>query len=149
METTQQHLERILSLLGISAQVSATEHAGQHMIEITTETDASMLVGRGGETIQAINYLLKKMAEQQGVSTAFSVDVNGFRLKKITELENHAKLLAERARSLKYDVEMPPMSAYDRLVVHTALQGEPDVKTESQGEGSNRRLIIKYVGDHV
>lgn len=143
--TTQQHLEKILSLLGISAEVSRNEHAGQHILEVTTQ-EGSVLVGRGGETVQALNHILKKIAEKEGADTGFSVDVNGFRLKKITELEQHAKLLADRARSLKYDVEMPPMSAYDRLIVHTALQNEKDVTTESQGQGHERRLVIKYVG---
>jgi spoIIIJ-associated protein len=144
-QKTQQHIEKILTLLGVSAQVNPTEHAGQHIFELHTE-EGNILVGRGGEVVQALNYILKKIAEKEGTSTEFSVDVNGFRLHKIEELEQHAKLLAERARSLKYDVEMPPMSAYDRLIVHTVLQNEKDVKTESQGEGRDRRLIIKYVG---
>ena len=53
-------------------------------------------------------------------------------------------MMAERARSLQYDVELTPMSAYERLIVHTTLQNEPHVKTESQGEGYGRRIVIKY-----
>jgi spoIIIJ-associated protein len=53
-------------------------------------------------------------------------------------------MMAERARSLQYDVELSPMSAYERLIVHTTLQDAPNVKTESQGEGRNRRVVIKY-----
>lgn len=142
---TQHHIEKILSLLGIDGQVSLQEHTGQHIFEVSTE-EGSVLVGRGGEVVQALNYILKKIAEKEGAETNFSLDVNGFRLKKIEELEQHAKLLAERARSLKYDVEMPPMSGYERLIVHTVLQNEKDVKTESHGQGHDRRLVIKYVG---
>lgn len=144
-QKTQQHTEKILALLGVSARITPTEHAGQHILEVETD-EGNVLVGRGGEVVQALNYILKKIAEKEGSSTEFSVDVNGFRLHKIEELEQHAKLLAERARSLKYDVEMPPMTAYERLIVHTILQNEKDVKTESQGEGHDRRLVIKYVG---
>ena len=53
-------------------------------------------------------------------------------------------MMAERARSFQYDVELSPMSAYERLIVHTTLQGAPQVKTESQGEGRNRRVVIRY-----
>lgn len=143
---TQEHLKKILSLLGVSAEVSVAEHAGQHILQVET-AQGNVLVGRGGETVQALNHILKKIAEKEGAETSFSVDVNGFRLKKIAELEQHAKLLAERARSLKYDVEMPPMSAYERLIVHTVLQNEKDVSTESQGQGHDRRLVIKYTGE--
>jgi spoIIIJ-associated protein len=52
--------------------------------------------------------------------------------------------MAERARSFQYDVELSPMSAYERLIVHTTLQNAPNVKTESLGEGRNRRVVIKY-----
>jgi spoIIIJ-associated protein len=74
----------------------------------------------------------------------FLIDVNGYRTQKIKDLQNKALMMAERARSLQYDVELSPMSAYERLIVHTTLQDAPNVKTESQGEGRNRRVVIKY-----
>jgi len=142
---TQERLTHILKLLGSEATVQTEKVLGQTSFQIET-TDGALLVGRGGEVVQSLNYLLKKMAELHGEEVDFFVDINGFKKKQIDELEQHAKILAERARSLKYDVEMPPMSAYERLVVHTALQSEPHIKTESIGEGHERRLVIKYVG---
>jgi spoIIIJ-associated protein len=53
-------------------------------------------------------------------------------------------MMAERARSFQYDVELTPMNAYERLIVHTVLSDSPNVKTESSGEGRNRRVVIKY-----
>lgn len=55
-------------------------------------------------------------------------------------------MLAERARTFKHDVEMSPMSPYDRLIVHASLTGLPDIKTESLGEGQVRHIVIKYTG---
>lgn len=144
IEKTKNRLEELLRLLAIEAKVSLGEVLGETALQVDT-ADEGILVGRGGEGVQALNYLLKKMAEKDSEDTKFFVDVNGYRKKQIVELEQHARLLAERARSLKYDVEMPPMSAYERLVVHTMLQNEPHVKTESKGEGHERRLVIKYV----
>jgi len=77
----------------------------------------------------------------------FLVDVDEYRIRHIKDLQNKAKMMAERARSFQYDVELSPMTAYERLIVHTALQEEPHVKTESQGEGRNRRVVIKYSAD--
>ena len=70
----------------------------------------------------------------------------GYHLKHVKTLEGQAKMLAERARTFKYDVEMSPMSSYDRLIVHSSLQGSPDVATQSSGEGSLRHIVIKYIG---
>lgn len=74
----------------------------------------------------------------------FLVDVNDYRAKQIKDLESKALMMAERARSFQYDVELSPMSSYERLIIHTTLQGAANVKTESQGEGRNRRVVIKY-----
>ena len=73
----------------------------------------------------------------------FLVDIDEYRTKHIKELQSKAKMMAERARSFQYDVELSPMTAYERLIVHTALQNEPNVRTESQGEGEARQLVIK------
>ncbi|MFZ2886964.1 MAG: R3H domain-containing nucleic acid-binding protein, partial [Minisyncoccia bacterium] len=77
----------------------------------------------------------------------FLVDVNDYRTRQIRDLQAKALMMAERARSFQYDVELSPMSAYERLIVHTALQDAPNVKTESQGEGRNRRVVIKYASE--
>ncbi len=77
----------------------------------------------------------------------FLIDVNDFRTKQIKDIETKALMMAERARSFQYDVELTPMSAYERLIVHTTLQNAPNVKTESLGEGRGRRVVIKYAAD--
>jgi len=74
----------------------------------------------------------------------FLVDINDYRTKQIKDLQTKALMMAERARSFQYDVELSPMSSYERLIIHTTLQDAPNVKTESQGEGRSRRVVIKY-----
>ena len=64
----------------------------------------------------------------------------------IERLKLKAKILANRARDMKANIEMDPMSSYERLIVHGILTNEPSVKTESTGEGRNRRIVIKYTG---
>jgi len=150
---------------------------GQAIFSIQGAADARTLVGMHGDTIHAIDHLVKKIAEKRlpadlpaGASAKegasgergpdherapaspqtsqggpmFLVDVDDYRTRQIKDLETKAKMMAERARSLQYDVELTPMSAYERLIVHTALADEPNVKTESQGEGRSRRVVIKY-----
>jgi spoIIIJ-associated protein len=143
-------LRGILDSLGVSyTGIEETTVAGQAIFTIKAE-DGRQLIGAHGDTVHALDMLVKKILEKKLALSEgdefplFLVDVNDYRAKQIRDLETKALMMAERARSFQYDVELTPMSAYERLIVHTALQNAPNVKTESQGEGRNRRVVIKY-----
>jgi len=168
--TVHTTLKDLLNSFGASfSDIQKIEVAGQTVFNIQTD-DARTLIGMHGDTVHAIDYLVKKITEQKlphasssEVSDAepsgskdtganargmqFLVDVNDYRAKQIRDLETKALMMAERARSFQYDVELTPMSAYERLIIHTALSGAPNVKTESLGEGRNRRVVIKYAAN--
>lgn len=129
-------------------EIKVSEAAGHTLFTIKTK-DSGVLIGNRGETLHALNHIIKKVFEGEARDEAFRfvVDVNGYHLKHIKMLEAQANMLAERARTFKYDIEMSPMSPYDRLIVHSALTDTPDVETESQGEGRLRHIIIRYTGD--
>jgi spoIIIJ-associated protein len=144
-------LKDLLGLMGFpNAGIAKEETAGQVIYSIEAGDAGKALIGQYGDTVHALDLLVKKMVEKKTAATAgdeeplFLVDVNGYRTQKIKDLQSKALMMADRARSLQYDVELSPMSAYERLIVHTTLQGAPNVKTESQGEGRNRRVVIKY-----
>lgn len=150
----EQTLRELLHSMGVSYQdVAREEIAGQVVFAIKTD-DARKLIGSGGDTIHAVDHLVKKIVEKRVLPSGptetertdvhFLVDVNEYRSKQIKDLQTKALMMAERARSFQYDVELSPMSAYERLIVHTTLQDAPHVKTESQGEGRNRRVVIRY-----
>jgi len=140
---------QMLAKLGVSFdEVEVTEAAGHTLFTIRTK-DSGVLIGTRGETLHALNHIVKKVledkAEGEGEETfRFMLDVNGYHLKHIKMLEAQATTLADRVRTFKHDIEMSPMSAYDRLIVHAALTGISEVKTESQGEGEVRHIVIKY-----
>jgi spoIIIJ-associated protein len=79
------------------------------------------------------------------VAREISLDVNGYKEAQAERLKGVAKMLAERAKMFKHDVEMEPMSAYERLVIHSVFENDPTIRTESHGEGKFRRVVIKYV----
>ncbi len=155
MDFVEPILKELLGAIGISySGISRNEIAGQTVFSIQVD-DARTLIGHGGETVHAIDYLVKKIVEQKQSKKAaadapaeegphFLVDVNDYRAKQIKDLQTKALMMAERARSFQYDVELTPMSAYERLIIHTTLQDAPNIKTESQGEGRNRRVVIRY-----
>lgn len=150
-KTVEGILKELLDSTGLSyTGITQSEVAGQTIYSIQT-SDASALIGAHGDTVHALDLLVKKILEnrtpkEDGAADEprFLVDVNDYRTKQIKDLQARALMMAERARSFQYDVELTPMSAYERLIVHTTLQSEPNVKTESQGEGRSRRVVIKY-----
>ncbi len=77
----------------------------------------------------------------------FFIDINGYLESGVKDLEIRAKIMAERARSLKTNIEMEPMSAYQRMIVHSVLGSFSNVKTESSGYGKDRKVVIKYVDE--
>ena len=115
------------------------------------KTDESgLLIGSEGATIYAINHLIKKMVWKKINSKIeteerinFFVDVNDYQGKNIERIKAQAIDLAEKVVLFKRDVEMSPVSSYERMIVHSALADNPDVFTESIGENGFRRLIIK------
>ncbi len=147
-------LTEMLKVAGIAHNgIVREEVAGQSILSIKSD-DPRKLIGMHGDTVHAIDHVVKKIVENQTKKPEtegareddyhFLVDVNDYRTRQIQDLQTKALMMAERARSFQYDVEMSPMSAYERLIVHTTLQNAPNVKTESQGEGRPRSVVIRY-----
>ncbi len=112
-------------------------------------TEPRFFIGRDGETLMALNHLVKRFIEKnstQEILPQYIVDVDGFQKKKIDNLKTIAHMMSERARYFKSTVEIDPMPAYDRKIIHAFLQNKTDIKTESVGEGKDRRITIKYIG---
>ena len=147
MNEIREILENMLRHLTDEFELEETKAAGTTVLMIKTP-DSKLLIGARGRTLKSLDYLINKIAKEKSLDKVM-VDVNEYKLKEIKEVEEKAQLLANRAKSLKYDVEMPPMSAYERLIVHAYLSEDPELETESHGEGENRRLVIKYIGGGV
>lgn len=134
--------------MGITVDGIDTADIAGHTIFTIHTKDSGALIGAHGDTLSALNMLMKKVYEDDDKKTEdvfrFVVDVNGYHMKHIKALENQAQMLAERARTFKYDIEMSPMSGYDRMIIHAALQGSPNVYTESVGEGAMRHIVVRY-----
>ena len=113
--------------------------------------DSRFMIGREGETLRSLNHLVRKMAEKstetEEISNIF-IDINGYQKKKFDNLKNIAHMMAERAKYFKSNIEVEPMPANERRIIHMFLEKIPDIKTESEGYGPNRRVVIKYVGSN-
>lgn len=146
-------IKEILDAAGIEyTDLTESELAGQTVYSIHTDLPLQTAGGHH-DIIHAIDMLVKKVAEKHSVPSSidgssttpmFLVDINDHRTRQIKDIQAKALIMAERARSFQYDVELSPMSAYERLIVHTTLADAEHIKTESQGEGRSRRVVIRY-----
>jgi len=106
--------------------------------------DPGKIIGRGGRTLAALEYVTNAVVNRdEGRGVRVNVDVGGYKRRRDERLRESAFNAAARVRKSGHDVEMEPMSAAERRVVHMALADEPDVMTESSGEGPGRRVVVK------
>ncbi len=106
------------------------------------------LIGREGERFDSFEHIIKKLVTSiTGEVVRVSVDVNNQKSKQDEALKAKVFLLAKRAQELKMSVELDPMSSYERMLVHSFLEGQPNIKTESVGEGKDRKVVIVYKKD--
>lgn len=111
--------------------------------------DSHFIIGRDGETLRSLNHIVQKIVEkgivEEEKGPSLFIDVNGYQKKRFENLKNIAHMMAERARYFKSNIEVDPMPSYERRIIHMFLEGDKNIKTESEGYGPNRRVVIKYV----
>lgn len=145
---TKKLIEDILNSMGVKYDsVEETEDSiTAKKLFIIKTPESGLLIGDNGEVFNSLSHLVRRIASKGLEESAdFSIDVNDYKSSMIEKLKMTAGILANRARDMKIDVEMDPMSSYERLIIHGTLSGQPNIKTESIGEGRDRRLIIRYV----
>ncbi len=133
----------ILHQCGIEAtiQVSAEEEA--IVVHIETQ-DAGILIGAHGRTILSLQALLSQMMHKQtGQWLHIIVDVGDWRARREEQLHELADDLAQEALETGSDIQAPPLSSFERRIIHMALSDSPDVVSESVGQGRDRRLVIR------
>ena len=137
-------VETVLAKMGVRGEVNILETTENVQFQIKTP-EAGLLIGEGGENLIALNHLLKRMAQTQlgRDKIQFAIDVNDYQRQRAEELRDLARLSAQRVRYFRKEIELKPMSSYERRIVHAALTEYPDITTQSVGEGPNRRVVIK------
>ncbi len=116
--------------------------AGGPIIDLSGE-DSGLLIGRRGQTLQALQFLVTSIVRTQHGETARVVlDVEGYRSRREVALKDMATKVAERVVQTGRSITLEPMSPADRRIIHTALTDHPGVTTESFGVGEGRKVTI-------
>lgn len=105
--------------------------------------EISYLIGYRGETINALQNILSVITNnEQNLKAKVFLDVSGYKEKRIKTLENLAEKMAKTVIRTRKPIILEPMTAYERKIIHTALQNNDKIKTFSKGEEPHRRLVI-------
>ena len=149
-EKAKEVLTEILKLMGIKAEVELRvgERSDETVVEIRAE-NSGLLIGRKGQTLEALQYWVSRIAGERGVTEGphIVVDIENYRQRRRKALEDMALRLGEKAKRQRKTVTVDALSAADRRIIHAALQDDPWVTTKSLGQGSYRRLLIIPEGD--
>ncbi len=137
-------LENLLTRLGFEATIEETEMETGSLLNVKTEDDPGRLIGRQGRTLSDLQYLTNRLLiVQDKEAPKVTVDVGNYRTENTENLVKTAKEAAEKTRRWGEVVELEPMNAYDRRVVHQALTDVEDVTTESiEVEDTNNKVIL-------
>ncbi len=137
-----QALQTIVDKITSGASVQLTPKNDKLIFSISGG-DSGVLIGKRGQTLEAMQYLLEKMINKKSTNRIrVLVDVEGYLDKRKKNLQQMASRMAEKAKRTKKPVTIGQMNAHDRRIVHIHLKDESGVRTQSLGEGYYRKLMI-------
>ena len=136
-------LEKLLELLGFPATVDEQPADDGVMLDVKSE-ESGRLIGRSGQTLADLQYITNRLVFQQDQNAPkVLVDVAGYRSQAREALVKKAQEAAEKVRRWGDVVELEPMTAFDRRVVHQALKDDPGIETQSVAvEGTDKKVIL-------
>jgi spoIIIJ-associated protein len=135
-------LDTLLGLLGVSGKVEVLSNELPLALDIKGD-DLGILIGRRGQTLTSLEYITKLVVVGRlKVWLPLTVDVEGYKKRRRDSLQRLALYLAEQVKSGRRAITMEPLPADERRIVHLTLADNPDVITQSIGEGENRKVVI-------
>ena len=139
-------MEGLLELMAIPVKVAGEEIEDKLLVKIECdeEDDTQRLIGRRGQVVDAFQHLLNKMMsrDRDNRGKPVVVDVGDYRERHVERLEDLADRMVAKAKESGEPVDLNPMSAYDRRIVHMCIAEQEGVSTRSEGEGDRRHIVV-------
>jgi spoIIIJ-associated protein len=135
-------LKELLAAMNVEAEIAYGEQSQSDGLEVLG-AELGVLIGRGGENLVALQQVVSAITSKKvGRSVHVGIDIEGYRKRREEQLRDMATRVASRVKATGSAVTLEPMLAYERRVVHLAVQGQPGLRTESVGVEPNRRVVI-------
>jgi spoIIIJ-associated protein len=139
----QELLERLLVMMGEKAKVAGRLDEEERISLSIDAEDAGLLIGKQGQTLEALQYLLTKMiAKKARRKVRVVIDIESYRARHQEALVQLALKSGEKAKKSGRPITLNPMNPHDRRIIHLALQGDREVKTMSRGEGLYKKVVV-------
>lgn len=137
-------LETVLGLLGVDVEVDIDmEDDGLHCDLNASSDEEGLLIGRHGATLDALQYLTLRVLQAEGLGRMrITLDVGGYRTRREKTLRDLAQNVADKVLKNGRPYHFDPMSAMERRVVHMAMSEIGGLRTESEGEGRRRHVVV-------
>ena len=132
-------VDDLLKLMELRAHTVLREE--ENVVDIEGQ-DAEILVGRHGDGLKSMEYLLNLALRDPGSQPRVRLDSNGYRERRIRSLERLAEATARQVVEYGVPIRLDPMLSWERWVIHTSLKDREDVKTESVGEAPERKVVV-------
>ncbi|MFO7996223.1 MAG: RNA-binding cell elongation regulator Jag/EloR [Dehalococcoidia bacterium] len=135
-------LDTLLRLLGVTGKVEVVSDETPLALDVKGD-DLGILIGRRGQTLASLEYITKLLVTRRlNTWLPLRVDVAGYKERRRDSLQRLALYLAEQVKTRRRAITMEPMPADERRIVHLTLADNPDVTTQSIGEGESRKVVV-------
>jgi len=135
-------LQEVTAAMELKADITKVEEEGSVILNVYG-SDMGLLIGRRGQTLDALQYLINIVANRRSENyVRIILDAEEFRKRRRKTLEELSLRLANRVARVKREIVLEPMTPQERRIIHSCLQNHPKVKTYSKGEEPNRRVVI-------
>jgi len=143
LAAAKETLQEILARMGIEAQVTVEDTP--EAVSMTLQgVDEGLLIGKRGQTLDALQYVVNKILSKQGrEKKQVVVDTEDYRKKREEALVALAEKVSQKVRKTRKPITLGNMTARERRIIHLTLQNDDSVITKSRGEGLNRKIIVK------
>lgn len=140
---TERFIRDVADAMGLAVDIERRDSRDGLVLAVSGSSDVGMLIGRRGQTLDALQYLANIIANRHSDShIRIVLDAEDFRERRRKTLEELSERLAVRVIRTGKEVVLEPMSPQERKIIHSHLQNHPKVKTFSKGEEPNRRVVI-------
>lgn len=146
IKACEEFLNNVLEAMGMDVTLtSVIDEEGALNIEMNGD-NMGILIGKRGQTLDSLQYLTNRVANKmQSGYVRVKLDTEDYRRRRKETLENLAKNIAHKVRKTRRAVSLEPMNPYERRIIHSALQGEKNITTHSEGEEPYRRVVVTLV----
>lgn len=142
-ETAKEFVEGLVRAMGLEATVEARVDDGRAVVDVSGD-DLGSLIGRRGQTLDALQELTRTAVQRRLRGRArVLIDVEGYRSRRRASLAEYARAMAARAKERGTEIELEPMNAYERKVVHDAVASVEGASSFSEGEEPQRKVIVR------